>query len=125
MRKKGLMLFTLAFSLCCTASPAFAKTPYNWKTTVDIPYTYSPEISTGDHGIIIQGSQSLYSKKHSIQYKLVKNGIFFDEIYDVAEVQGGGKEGNVFSVKLKAPKGNGYQIKIAGYGKGNIVVTPY
>ncbi|MGF1438253.1 hypothetical protein ACQUW6_29150 [Bacillus thuringiensis] len=126
MIKKQVCIFALtilSIFIACTVS--IAKSSYDWHTGVDIPFTYIPNISVENQGIGIKGSQSLYSEKHTIKYELVKKKFLSDEVFDSVEVKGSHNPNKSFFIKLRAPKGEGYHIRISGSGHGNIGIMPY
>ncbi|MED2789228.1 hypothetical protein P4261_26710 [Bacillus thuringiensis] len=124
--KKQVSIFALMIlSVFIVCTVGVAKSSYDWHTGVDIPFTYIPNISVENEGIGIKCSQSLYSEKHTIKYELVKKKFLSDEVFDSVEVKGSHNPNESFFIKLRAPKGEGYHIRISGSGHGNIGIIPY
>lgn len=120
-------VLSLFVSLVWWSYPAIASAAipvYKWNVGVDVPIRYTESFSTGEKGVIIEGTQTHVKKDDFIRYEIVKKGFWKDESFDKAEVK---NEGN-FKVELKAPSGDQYQIKIYGFGsmaRGTFQITPY
>lgn len=115
MRKISCSFMILCISLLFW-SPAEAKTVYTcrWQTSVEIPFKYSSYLTTGEHGLILEGKQTGLQKDGVVNYALVTNGTWSDRLISFNNVYG---ETN-FKIKLKAPKGTKCKIRIFIYGGG-------
>lgn len=108
-------------------SKAEAKTIYscNWQTGVEVPFKYTSYITTGKHGVIIEGKQSGIGNGRAVNYALVIDRIWTDRLISFKNVYGNTE----FKIKLNAPKGTKCRIRIFIYGgglpKGSIKVSQY
>lgn len=119
-----LLFISLTIFFC---APAEARTEYTckWQTSIEIPFKYTGYITTGDHGVIIEGQQTGLEKGRAVNYALVINRIWTDKLISFDNVYGD----THFKIKLKAPQGTKCKIRIFIYGggipKGTINVIPY
>ncbi|MBT2694064.1 hypothetical protein [Bacillus sp. ISL-55] len=121
------LVFFMLFALLSYSYSVYAShtdTKYKWNVGVDVPIRYTSAFSTGKHGVVIEGFQGNVKRNGSIRYEIVTRGFWNDESFDKADVK---NEGN-FKIKLMAPPGDNYVIKIYGFGSmanGKFEVIPY
>lgn len=119
-----LILFaSLLFGLSVKAETVYTD---NWYTNNEFPFYYTGSIITGEHGLIIEGTQTGIANGRPVNYALVIDRVWTDRLLSFKKVYGNKN----FKIKLAAPKGSKCKIRIFVYGgrefpKGTIKVTPY
>lgn len=125
---KILNSFFILSALLLFGSYIKAETVYSdkWSVNNEYPFHYTSSITTGEHGLIIEGKQSGVAKGRPVNYALVTKGLLTDRLISFEKVYGNTN----FNIKLKAPKGSSCKIRIFVYGgiefpKGTIKVSRY
>lgn len=105
-----------------------AETVYTakWETNNEFPFYYTRSVITGEHGLIIEGSQTGIRTNRPVNYALVIDRFGTDRLISYQKVYGNTK----FKIKLNAPKESKCKIRIFAYGgsrfpKGTIKFSPY
>lgn len=117
----------IAFMTFFLNVPVKAETIYSgkWRTSVEVPFSYTPYITTGDHGLIIEGKQMDADKRRHVNYALVVGEHFSERLISYKKIYGDQR----FKLKLTAPKATKCKIRIFVYGsgvaRGMITARPY
>jgi hypothetical protein len=117
----------IAFMSFFSNVPEKTETVYSgkWRTSVEVPFSYTKYITTGDHGLILEGKQMEVDKGRPVNYALVVGEHFSERLISYKKIYGDQR----FKVKLTAPKATKCKIRIFVYGsgvaRGIITASPY
>jgi hypothetical protein len=124
IRSIFLILFLpLLFGTSVHAETIFTN---KWSTNNEFPFYYTSTITSGDHGLIIEGNQTGVAAGKPVNYALVVDRFWTDQLISYEKIYGN----TTFKIMLKAPKGSKCKIRIFVYGggeypKGTIKVSRY